>query len=74
MTHKGVDDEMPPLTPMQNKPIPEDALAAYRSRVAARQEAADKCCRPPIVWEGKYDDVYHAAMALLDGDGCSAPE
>jgi len=59
-------DKWQDVKPMVAKPIPSDALKAYRERVAARQAAEDAKARKPIVWEGAYDDVYDSAMALLD--------
>lgn len=59
-------DKWQDIKPMASKPIPSNALAAFRARVAARQAAEDAKVRKPIVWQGAYDDVYDSAMALLD--------
>jgi hypothetical protein len=59
-------DKWQDIKPIAAKPIPSDALKAYRARVAARQAAEDAKARDPIVWQGMYDDVYDSAMALLN--------
>lgn len=58
------------VKPMQSKPLPAAAVKAFRERLAARHKLEDERnrARPPIVWEGTYDDTYHQAMAMLDAD------
>jgi hypothetical protein len=61
-------DNWKDIKPIAAKPLPAAAVKAYRERLAARnlREAAQK--RPPIVWEGAFDEAYHRAMAILDSD------
>jgi hypothetical protein len=61
-------DRWQDIKPIAAKPIPSSALKAYRERIAARQAAEDAKRRPPIVWQGAYDDVYVSAMAMLDDE------
>jgi hypothetical protein len=56
------------IKPIKAAPIPPAALKAFRERVAARRAAEDARKRPPIVWQGQFDDTYFSAMALLDAD------
>lgn len=53
--------------------IPADRLAAYHARLAERRvrEAAQQ--RPPVVWEGLYDELYERGMAWLDGVESAPP-
>lgn len=53
------------VLPMKPK-LPSAAVAAYRERLAARNLREVATRRPPIVWEGVYDELYERGMAMLD--------
>jgi len=57
-------DHFSETKPIQLRRLSNDAIQAYRARLAERRTARAK--RPSLQWEGPFDEVYAQGMAYLD--------